>query len=222
MTTRSFLLVANWKASLTTKQAEDWLSNLSPTSLEIVVCPSFPILGAIYNSPVQSNLSFGAQDISIKPIGAYTGQVPAELIKDMAKYALVGHSETRRLFGVTSEDVRLKIDNLRSQGIRPIVCGNYSELSQNDLNDYSDLILAYEPEESISTNPGAQPQTVTVATEKIKSIKNITGCPTVLYGGSITTDNIHDFFNSMEIDGALVGKASIDINLFNQIISLCL
>lgn len=218
---RSFLLVANWKANLTVVQANEWLNNLSPVSLEIVVCPSFPVLGAIHNSPVPSNLFFGAQDVSAKSAGPYTGQVPAELIKDLAKYCLVGHSETRRLFGVTSEDVQLKVDNLRGQDIKPIVCGNYSELTQNDLSDYSDLVLAFEPEESISTNPGAQPLTVSDAAEKIKSIKTITGCPTVLYGGSVTVENIRSFFDSTDIDGALVGKASVDINSFNQITNLC-
>ncbi|MBP6980087.1 triosephosphate isomerase [Candidatus Curtissbacteria bacterium] len=218
---KNFMLVANWKANLTVDQASDWFTNISDSSLEIVVCPSFPVLGAIANLPVSGNISLGAQDVSVKTIGAFTGQVPAEIIQGLAKYSLVGHSETRRLFGVTAEDIQLKVENLRGQNIHPIVCGNYSELTTERLGDYSDLVLAFEPEESISTNPGAQPLTGKVASEKITKIKEITGCQTVLYGGSVTVENIKDFFDAENIDGALVGKASTDINLFNQIINLC-
>ncbi len=218
---KNFMLVANWKANLTVDQANDWFSNITDSSLEIVVCPSFPVLGAIANLPIPGNISFGAQDVSVKPIGAFTGQVPAEIIQGLAKYSLVGHSETRRLFGVTIEDIRVKIENLREQNIQPIVCGNYSELTSENLGDYSDLILAFEPEESISTNPGSKPLLSKEASEKIKSIKETTDCQIVLYGGSVTVENIKDFFDDEIIDGALVGKSSTDINLFNQIISLC-
>ncbi len=218
---KNFLLVANWKANLTVEQAKVWLDSLIDSNLEIVVCPSFPILGAVCTSAVSGNISFGAQDVSVKSIGAFTGQVPSELIYDLAKYCLVGHSETRRLFGVTQTDIEAKISNLRKSYIKPIVCGNFSELTAHLLSDYSDLILAFEPEESISTNPGAEPLTASDAAEKIALIKEKTGCQQVLYGGSVTAENIHSFYSQDGIDGALVGKASTDINIFNQIISLC-
>ncbi len=218
---KNFLLVANWKANLTVDQAGDWISGLTSSSAEIIVCPSFPVLGAVANITLPTNVSFGAQDVSIKNIGAFTGQVPAELLQGMAKYCLVGHSETRRLFGVTNEDVLTKIENLISQNIRPIVCGNFLELTSGNLGDCSGVILAFEPEGSISTNPNSAPLTAEDANEKIKQIKNITNCSTVLYGGSVTESNISDFCSSPDIDGALVGKASTDIAAFNQIINLC-
>ena len=67
---KNFMLVANWKANLTVDQASDWFTNISDSSLEIVVCPSFPVLGAIANLPVSGNISLGAQDVSVKTIGA--------------------------------------------------------------------------------------------------------------------------------------------------------
>lgn len=218
---KNFLLVANWKANLTVDQAGDWLSKLASSSNEIIICPSFPVLGAVANTTLPTNVSLGAQDVSVKNIGAFTGQVPAELLQGIVKFCLVGHSETRRLFGVTNEDILIKIDNLNAQNIRPIVCGNFSELTSENLGDCSNLILAFEPEDSISTNPNSAPLTVSDAADKIKQIKDLTKCSTVLYGGSVTESNIHDFYSSPDIDGALVGKASIDISIFNQIINLC-
>lgn len=218
---KDFLLVANWKANLDIEQANIWLKDLVPTDLKVIICPSFPILGVFSSGHISNNISLGAQDVSVKDIGPFTGQVPAALLKNIAQYCLVGHSETRRLFGVTSNDIQTKISNLNSVGIKPILCGNFSELTEQTQSNYSDLILAFEPEESISTNPGAKALSVSEAGEKIRDIKKTTGCNSVLYGGSITVDNVADFYRHPDVNGVLVGKASTDISLFNQIISLC-
>lgn len=219
---KNFLLVANWKANLNVNQANVWVNNIKTDSPStIVVCPSFLVLGALYAQARPANLHLGAQDVSTKTEGPYTSQVPAAILAGFAEYCIVGHSETRNLFGVTVSDIEAKINNLFGQNIQPVVCGNFAQLTSEKYPNPQNLILALEPEDSISTNPNSQPLSASDANSQIEQVKQTTNCPKVLYGGSVSEVNIKDFYDQPAIDGSLVGSASLDVEKFNRLISLC-
>lgn len=218
-------IVANWKSNITLSEAKSWLEdfdiqNLELADKEIVICPSFALLSDIKTYSIKNNflVKVGAQDISPFGEGSYTGEVNGKQLKDFADHVIVGHSERRKNFTETNETVNLKIAKAFEAGLRPIIC--VSDLDQvkafqEAVRANNDFIVAYEPLFAIGTGI---PDTPENADLMVKNIKDILDDKVVIYGGSVTSSNINQFSKMPNIDGALVGKASLNPVEFLQII----
>ena len=209
------LIVANWKANLTLKEAETWLDRAVPhlktlAKVEVVICPSYLTLTVGAEKIKNTNLFLGSQDVSQFPHGKYTGEVPSELLNGLVRFAIVGHSERRRYFSETNPTVAQKVKRLEEYKIKPIVCVE-SENQAEELSDLiktRDLVIAYEPTFAIGTGTPDTPQN---AASMAAKIKHFFGLGTkVLYGGSVTEENISQFLDQSSIGGALVGGASLN------------
>ena len=222
------LIVANWKENLTAPQAKRWLEEFSminnqlSNGVEVVVCPSFVLIPFLHSqlSPLTSRLSLGAQDVSKFEEGQYTGEVSAKMLKDFVKYVIVGHSERRKYFNETDEDAVQKIKQCLKYGLTPIVCvSNLEQVSKCHSVNESRIIFAHEPLEAISTRGQFRPDDPEHANLMAEKIKTIVGKNTqVLYGGSVTAENVKPFIEQPDINGVLVGEASLDPEEFSKIV----
>lgn len=223
---RTFI-IANWKSNKTILQTEEWFRTIdnSPITFneeekEIIVCAPFTLLPKVKELIVNCQLSIvvGAQDISQFDEGAYTGEVNGKEIKDLAQFVIVGHSERRKNFSENDEVVNAKIAQALKNELTPIICVSSLEQARalNDaVKNNTQAIIAYEPLFAIGSGTA---DTSENADQMAKSIKNILGQTPVLYGGSVTANNISEFSKMPNIDGALIGEASLDAKEFSQIL----
>lgn len=232
------LIVANWKENLTTAEAERWVGELNKElrsknqGTEVVICPSFvlvPVINSLF-SILDSPHRLGAQDVSRFEEGQYTGEVSAKMLKDFVKYVIVGHSERRKYFGETDGDVAAKSVLSLKYGLIPIVCVSTVEEVRGWKVDagkeagrlmLEDTIFVYEPVGAISTEGQFHPDDPEHANSMAKEIKDIVGQNVrVLYGGSVNAKNAKDFVSQPDIDGVLVGQASLDAEEFTKIVDI--
>jgi triosephosphate isomerase (TIM) len=218
-------IAANWKLNPTTlKDAQKLAASISRTKKNtVVLCPP-----SVYLSNIEYP-NIGAQDCFWQEKGAFTGQVSPLQLKDLgAKYCIVGHSE-KRTVGETDGQINFKLRTLLQHKIIPLLCIGYgTSVDQDDLEvvdvlrgqldvDASAVIVAYEPVWAIGTGKIADPEHA----EKIAIfIKSKYGVKKVLYGGSANNTNAAGFLSQRNVDGLLVGGASLIPDQFNQIISL--
>ena len=239
------LIAGNWKMNTTVRSAVDLAIRMKPglqsvEEVEALVCPPFVSLSAVAAVLEDSGVRVGAQNMHYEADGAYTGEVSASMIKELCDYVVLGHSERRQLFGETDGMVNLKIRAALKAGLKPILCvgedlgdreaGRERETVQGQLYGslrevpYSPgLVVAYEPVWAIGTGRAATPEQ---AQEIIAHVRRVVGAlygsasadeVRVLYGGSVNPANIGDFMGERDIDGALVGGASLDAEAFVQI-----
>lgn len=219
-------LVGNWKSNKTLQESLDWFEQFKgvtlPDDLEVVICPPFPYIPHLssFNSDLSSIIKLGSQDISPFPFGAYTGAVTAEMVKEWTSYAIVGHSERRKYFHETHQEVANKVSLCLQHNIAPIVCVDEGYVDQQLAAIESELIakivMAYEPLAAIGSG---NPDTPDHAAEVAKRIKDRAEADVpVLYGGSVKPDNIRSFVEKEEIAGALVGGASLDPQTWQALI----
>lgn len=243
----SKLIVANWKLNPQTyREAENLVKAFSGSQrkVKVVICPPFVWLTDLSHKK-HPGLEFGAQDVFWENKGAYTGEIsPAMLKSSGVKYVIVGHSERRRFLGETDDMVNRKVKAALKSGLKVVLCvGEGKEVRRRgkaaarrfvkdqlrkDLNGISgksgNLLIAYEPVWAISTTRGGWVDTPEDAAEMIQFIKDFLKAksyklkPNVLYGGSVTSVNAARFLKKPEIDGALVGGASIKQSDFKKII----
>lgn len=223
------LIVANWKENFTAAEAERWVGGLNEElriknkgGVEIVVCPPFVLTSILHSLLLIPNSPFrlGAQDVSKFEGGQYTGEVSAKMLKDFVSYVIVGHSERRKYFGETNEDVGLKIEQCLKHDLAPIVCvSNLEQASASQcVNESNKIIFVYEPVEAISTGGEFHPDDPEHAQVMAKEIKAVAGQDIrVLYGGSVTSENVKSFVSQPDINGVLVGQASLDAGEFTKI-----
>jgi triosephosphate isomerase len=213
--------------------------------VEIVVAPAFTALHAAAEAARNSNVVIAAQDLYWEREGAFTGEVSAPMIREAgAEYVIVGHSERRTLFGETDASVNRKALTAFASGLTPIVCIGET-LDQRERAETFDvldaqikrgldgltteqvglLILAYEPVWAIGTGRNATPAQAAEAHGHIRQrlrqwfgLEAAAQCH-VIYGGSVKPDNIRDLVTQPDVDGALVGGASLDIRGFFDIVS---
>lgn len=208
------IIVANWKSNKTESEAKDWLSQFSSLSnKEIIICPPFTLL-SLMSSEVRSQklrVKVGAQDISPFEEGAYTGEVNGKQLKDFADYVIIGHSERRISFGETDEMLFRKNELAKENGLATIYCVQGKE-TKIPMNIDS---VAYEPIDAIGTGHPDTPENADSVAAYFKTNLKVS-C--VLYGGSVTAINVKSFTQMPNIDGVLIGKASLDAKEFCKII----
>ncbi|MCM8787067.1 MAG: triose-phosphate isomerase [Candidatus Omnitrophica bacterium] len=213
-------------------------------NVEVVLCPPFTVLSHIYNVIQESDIKLGAQDVFWEKEGAYTGEISPIMLKDCGcEYVIIGHSERRQYFSETDQTINKKIKAALEIGLNPICCvgetleereaGKTIEVINKQLKqclinfkveDILGLVIAYEPVWAIGTGKNATAQQ---AEEVHKFIRNwfkenfstsFSESLRILYGGSVKPTNIKELIKEEDIDGALVGGASIDAISFSQII----
>ena len=212
--------------------------------VEIVVAPPFTALHAAAEAARNSNVAVAAQDVHWEREGAFTGEVSAAMVREAgAEFVIIGHSERRALFGETDAAVNKKMHAALAAGLTPIVCIGET-LDQRDRNEtlavldrqikdgldgvtgaqLADMVVAYEPVWAIGTGRTATPQQAGEAHAHIRQrLKQWFGLDAaehcrLLYGGSVKPDNIAKLMGASDVDGALVGGASLDLASFTAII----
>jgi triosephosphate isomerase len=212
---------------------------------EIIVAPPFTAIHAAAEAARNSNIAIAAQDLHWEREGAFTGEISAAMIKEAgAEYVIIGHSERRRLFHETDATVNRKTVTALAAGLTPIVCigETLEERERDDTNAVLDrqikdgldgitgdqvgsLVIAYEPVWAIGTGRNATPRQANDAHAHIRSrLRQWFGGAAadqchVIYGGSVKPDNAAELMSQAEVDGALVGGASLDVRAFYQIVA---
>lgn len=241
------LISANWKMNMTPSQTKEYLYNFLPLvedvkDREILLCVPFTSLCIASEMLKDKHVKFGAQNVHYEPKGAFTGEISVGMLKDLGvSYVIVGHSERRWLFGESDEIINKKLIACLGSGIRPILCVGERQdereagltfkvietqvkLALSSLEDYTDMIdIAYEPVWAIGSGNPATPEDAQKVHRFIKELleslnKNYKGTTRILYGGSVNTHNASEFMKMPDIDGLLVGGASLDPEAFSQIV----
>jgi triosephosphate isomerase len=220
--------------------ANDVAGATQVTGVTRVVCPPFVSLESVARALRDTDVAVGVQNIHSEPFGAYTGEVSAPMVAMLATWAIVGHSERRRDQGETDEQVGRKLLRCAEFALRPIVCvgehldvrqaGNaektvqeqlqrtLAELARASASIPDDLVIAYEPIWAIGTGMtarGSDAATMAQAIRQTLAASGVAGGAAhvpVLYGGSVTSGSIDEFLNEPDIDGALVGGASLKVD----------
>ncbi|MFA9288877.1 MAG: triose-phosphate isomerase [Weeksellaceae bacterium] len=217
-------LIANWKAELNSSQITEWLTTFTTLvnndgallnaihseAIKLVICPPYPYLhhvkDAIKSLP---QAAMGAQSVSPKAAGKYTGEVTAEMLKHFVQYVIIGHSERRNYNGETEEMIAEELKRSYEQYLHPLLCIRGAE---DTLHEHVKLI-AYEPVAAIGSGQNADLASV------LEMKKQLT-LPTeaaFIYGGSVDAANAKMYLNSGEIDGFLVGSASTKAETFYEL-----
>lgn len=238
------VVVANWKMNMTLESISKFVDGFGVDTFtaEVVVCPPAPYLYLLDAMKKQQNRSFslGAQNVHAEKSGAFTGDVSAEQLLDVGcQYVIIGHSE-RRAIGESNEFIHQKVKQALGTGLIPILCVGETEDERKlgktnsvveeqvlsalqNINDISKVIIAYEPVWAIGTGQSAVPEQAQEVHQFIRSvlIKHF-GVPAsqlpILYGGSAKPDNAKDYSAMSDIDGLLVGGASLKADDFKKII----
>lgn len=245
---RKPLVAANWKMNKSLGEADAFLDAFLPTVaddvVEVFICPPFTCLGRVAERCSGTQVRSAAQNMHYADAGAFTGEVAAEMLLELAVDGVVlGHSERRQFFGETDEDLARKVPRALEVGLTPILCvGESQEERQSDdtesvlshqvLTDLaevhdSDLIrvvIAYEPVWAIGTGLTASAEQAEEACRFIRTLvgSRDRGAATgirILYGGSVNPGNAVELLSLPDVDGALVGGASLDPEEFGQIVS---
>jgi len=212
--------------------------------IEIGVCPPAPVLSTVCSVLKGSNIGVGAQNMYWEDSGAFTGEISADMILDTGcVYVIIGHSERRQYFGETDGTVNKKVKKALEKGLTPIVCvgetlkqrkeGDAEQVVTTQVSqglqeiteeDSKKIVIAYEPVWAIGTGETATPET---AQEMHKTIRDIyaglfsresADGLRIQYGGSVKPGNVKDIMAQPDVDGALVGGASLEVDSFNAII----
>ena len=249
---RKPLIAGNFKMFKTVAETVAYVNELralikDTRGVDVAIAPPFTALAAAVNAAANSAIAVGAQNLHWERDGAFTGEISAAMVRETgARYAIVGHSERRTLFGDTSETVNKRMHAALTAGLVPIVCIGET-LAERDRNEtmavldrqikesldrvtgeqLSAMVLAYEPVWAIGTGRNATPSQAGEAHFHIRQrLKQWFGLEAaercrVLYGGSVKPDNIAKLIAEPDVDGALVGGASLDPKSFFAIIQGC-
>ena len=243
---RKPLIAGNWKMNTKLEEAENLVRAMlaeldSIGSVEKVLCPPFISLAAIKELTKGTSIEVGAQNMYFEDKGAYTGEISPLMLIDLCDFVILGHSERRQYFAETDELINKKVKKALESGLKPILCVGES-LEDNEagrteqkitsqvnaglagISPTSQLVIAYEPIWAIGTGKAATSKQANATINLIRSIlANIWNQETakavrILYGGSVTGSNIAEFIAESDINGALVGGASLKADEFISIV----
>jgi len=238
--------VANWKMNFNSSNTKSFLENwkkkgLKNKEVKTIFCPSFTELNTTAELLHNSDSELGAQNVYYESNGAYTGEISCKMLKDLGcNWVIIGHSERRAVFGETDEMVCNKLDKLTSENMYPIVCvgeskderekGKTEEVLFRQLlvafenqkgENIEHTVIAYEPVWAIGTGFTATIDIISEAHQCIRNIFNINGFNgnkiSILYGGSVTNESAAELSSIADVDGFLVGGASLDVEKFYAI-----
>ncbi|MBM9605063.1 triose-phosphate isomerase [Desulfopila inferna] len=220
-------VIGNWKSYKRFEEAKIWLDGFAGLytphdDVRVIIAPNFLCLektGEYLRSLDLKNVSLAAQDVSPFPKGPYTGAIAADLLKGTAEYVIVGHSERRRYFHETSQDVGNKVSETIDAGLTPIVCVDqpYAMSQLTSLNDIEtdSVIIAYGPVESLNFRIPQTPEKIKEAAEFISQVHP--KWP-IVYGGALNPDIVDEYANIKGIAGLFVGSASLEAQSFHTIL----
>ena len=241
------IVAGNWKMNTGPSDgaalAQQVIAHDLPENMDVVLCPPAVGLTSVAEAVRQSPVLLGAQHIHWELDGAFTGEISVSMVQEFASYVIVGHSERRRSFGETNENVQRKVETIHSAGLIPIIAVGESLEQRDDDRAHvvirtqvesaiemltpdqtAESVIAYEPVWAIGTGRTASPEQ---AQEAVGWIRDTVGIVhgqdaatrvRIQYGGSVTPDNCADLFGRDGIDGALVGGASLDAGQFAAIV----
>ena len=243
---RTPFIAANWKMNTTVSEAAALTHAILVAidridGVEKVICPPFISLAAVGKIIRDSSLKLGAQNMHFEEKGAYTGEISPLMLAGLCRFVIIGHSERRQYFNETDEIINKKMKTALKFKIKPILCigekpdeneaGRTSEIVSRQLetalaglSSLSETVIAYEPIWAIGTGRSATGkqanETIGFIRHRIAALYNEETASNIriLYGGSVTADNITEFIRQPEIDGALVGGASLKSEQFTGIV----
>lgn len=221
------LVIGNWKCTKSSDEAHRWFDTFARTyqpdpGVEVVIAPPLILLAQVRSYLDRlgvQQLHLAAQDVSPFPPGNYTGATAADMLKGISEYAIAGHSERRRYFHETAQEVTNKISEAVDAGIKPIICVDkdnaMSQLTALGDIDCDDLVIAYCPVDGLSYRGPEPPDKVA---EVAAYISQVYPARPIVYGGGINLKNVADYLSIPRISGVFVGSASLDPEVFGEII----
>ena len=245
---RKAIIAGNWKMNKTATEAKALISELIPAvkdaGCEVVICVPFTDLVTAVEMTKGTNIHVGAENVHFEKSGAFTGEISADMLTDLGvEYVVIGHSERRQYFGETDGTVNLRTKTALAKGLKVILCvGELLEARQagitdeivamqikldlagTEKKDLANIIIAYEPVWAIGTGLTATPEQAEEVCEHIRAvIRKLYGAKvaraiSILYGGSMNEKNAYDLLAQPDIDGGLIGGASLVPEKFVKII----
>lgn len=246
---RRKVIAGNWKMNMLPNETIQFIEELTPlvkdTDTEVILCVPYIDLFYALLTAQNTNIKIGAQNMHFAESGAYTGEVSGKMLKSInVEYVIIGHSERRQYFNETDESVNKKVKAAFENGLKPIVCvgetleqresGKVEEIITNQTKlalegltneQVENTIIAYEPIWAIGTGKTATKED---ANEAVKAIRNkiakiygqnVADRVIIQYGGSVKSSNAKELFSMSDIDGALVGGASLKSDEFSKIVN---
>ena len=240
------MIAGNWKMNTTVSDAVKLVGEMKPllhpvNNVEKVVCPPFVSLTSVKEVLKGSSVKLGAQNMYFEEKGAFTGEVSPLMLTGLCEYVILGHSERRQYFGETNEIINKKVRAALKAGLKPILCVGES-LSQyeagqteavvtdhvtgslKDIPASPSLVIAYEPVWAIGTGKAATSEQANKIIGIVRKVvvkmygDSFAQSLRILYGGSVTADNIAELMKQPEIDGGLVGGASLKVDSFVSLV----
>lgn len=242
------IIIGNWKMHFNIQESSLYLNRLSKLikphlNTEVILAPTLLSLQSLSLQVNLRQFKLAAQDFYWRDQGAYTGEISASQLRGIVQYAFVGHSERRYVFGENEKDIRNKVAAAIRNNISPILCigetaweranGETNDIINEQLSsglanitseELEKVIISYEPVWAVGTGQNALPSDVMVAIEVIRrSIKELYGAKSaqsirVLYGGSVTVNNVDAYLCLPGLDGLFIGASSINLKFFSEII----
>ncbi len=249
MSERTPLIAGNWKMNKTVAEAEEFIQALLPRvssvqGVDVAICPPFTAVQAMVDSARGSRVEVYAQNMHHADSGAFTGEVAPPMLVELGVHGVIlGHSERRELFGETDRALQLKVPAALAAGLKPVLCVGETEdereagdterklrhqvqedLYRVDVSQLGDVVIAYEPIWAIGTGRVATPEQAQEAIAFIRALvadrsREQAALTRVLYGGSVKDDNCPELLALPDVDGALVGGASLDAESFAAIVN---
>ena len=246
---RKKVIAGNWKMNMLPNEAIKFIEEFAPlvkdTKNEVILCVPYTDLFYALLNVQETNIKIGAQNMHFEEKGAYTGEISGQMLKSInVEYVIIGHSERRQYFNETDETVNKKIKSAFANGLKPIVCvgetleqreagstieiiTNQTKLALDGLTDeqVANTIIAYEPIWAIGTGKTATSEdaenSIKAIREKIAEIygQNVSERVIIQYGGSVKSSNAKELFQMPNIDGGLVGGASLKPEEFAKIVN---
>ena len=247
---RKKVIAGNWKMNKDLSESQDLVSKIinglgNDSKCDVIVCPPFTSLNEVSSLIKNTPVKLGAQNIYFEDSGAFTGEISAPMLKSVGcEYVIIGHSERRTVFGEPDEVINKKIKKALEHNIKPIFCvgelleqrenGTTMEVVKNQIikglksvtpEEFSEIIIAYEPVWAIGTGKTATPEQAQEVHAAIRELivenfsEDLADNLVIQYGGSVKPDNAGQLLSQADIDGALVGGACLNADSFLGIIA---
>ena len=240
------IIAGNWKMNTTLEESVKLVEAMKPgleatDGVQKVVCPPFTSLAAVGGMLEGSSIALGAQNMHHQDNGAFTGEISPAMLVGLCQFVILGHSERRHIFGETDDSIGRKVEAALKFGLRPILCvgerlqereegaaeevvGRQVKLGLARIESIGELVVAYEPVWAIGTGAAATPDDAQAMMAYVRGLlatlygEDAASATPLLYGGSVTADNVADFVRHRDVDGALVGGASLDAQGFVELV----